>query len=88
MHEGLEEGKADFQPKDGKILMSEWLAYGAQEVPNLFSSGQAKGPKGEQPTVKNTRDIIYLGPDQAPPSYQQPVLFDFGKSAVDVLVSR
>ena len=88
VHEGLEEGKADFQPKDGKILMSEWLAYGAQEVPNLFSSGQAKGPKGEKPTVKNTRDIIYLGPDQAPPSYQQPVLFDFAKSTIDVVLSQ
>jgi hypothetical protein len=88
VHEGLEEGKADFQPKDGKILMSEWLAYGAQEVPNLFSSGQAKGPNGENPTVKNTRDIIYLGPDQAPPGYQQPALFDFAKSTIDVVLSQ
>ena len=85
VHEGLEEGKA---AKDGKITMSGWLAYGAQEVPNLFSSGKAKGPNGEQPTVQNTRDIIYLGPDQAPPSYQQPVLFDFAKSTIDVLLSQ
>ena len=87
VHEGLDEGKADFQPKDGKILMSEWLAYGAQEVPNLFSLGKAKGPSGGKPTVKNTRDIVYLGPDHAPPSYQQPVLFDFAKSTPDVILS-
>jgi WD40 repeat protein len=85
VHEGLEEGKA---AKDGKITMSGWLTYGAQEVPNLFSSGQAKGPKGEEPSVKNTRDIIYLGPDQAPPGYQQPVLFDFSKSTPDVVISQ
>ena len=84
VHEGLEEGKA---ANDGKITMSGWLAYGAQEVPNLFSSGQAKGPKAEKPMVKNTRDIIYLGSDQAPPSYQQPVLFDFAKNQLDVLLS-
>jgi hypothetical protein len=59
-----------------------------QEVPNLFSSGKAKGPNGEQPTVQNTRDIIYLGPDQAPPGYQQPVLFDFAKSTMDVVLSQ
>ena len=69
VHEGLEEGKA---AKDGKITMSGWLAYGAQEVPNLFSSGKAKGPNGEQPTVATARDIIYLGPDQAPPATNNP----------------
>jgi hypothetical protein len=86
VHEGLEEGKADFQPKDGRILMSEWLAYGAQEVPNLFTFGRAKGPNEEKPTVGNTKDIIYLGPDQAPPSYQQPVLFDFAKTKTEVFL--
>jgi hypothetical protein len=84
VHEGLEEGKA---AKDGKITMSGWLAYGVQEVPNLFGSGKAKGPNGEKPTVQNTRDIIYLGPDQAPPSYQQPVLFDFARQSTDTLLA-
>lgn len=84
VHEGLEEGKA---AKDGKITMSEWLAYGAQEVPNLFNSGKAKGVGGDEPTVKNTKDIIYLGPDQAPPSYQQPVLFDFARKGNDALLT-
>jgi uncharacterized caspase-like protein len=84
VHEGLEEGKA---AKNGKITMSGWLAYGAQEVPHLFTSGRAKGPDGEKPTVGNTKDIIYLGSDQAPPSYQQPVLFDFAKGHLDIFFS-
>jgi hypothetical protein len=87
LHEGLELGLADFQPKDGKILLSEWLAYGAQEVPKLIISGKAKGPNDAKPTVGSTRDVIYLGPDQPPSSYQQPVLFDFAKQRTNVVLT-
>jgi hypothetical protein len=84
VEEGLVEEKA---ASDGKVTMSGWLNYGEQEVPNLYKTGKAKGLKGEQPTAANGRDIIYLGHDQAPPAYQQPVLFDFNKQRADVLVS-
>jgi uncharacterized caspase-like protein len=70
---------ADFQPKDGKILMAEWLAYGEQEVPKLFQEGDIKGViqiKGGPDTAKE----IYHGDHKTPPRYQQPVLFDFNKS--------
>ena len=85
IEEGLVEGRA---AKDGKILMSNWLSYGEQEVPNLYKAGKVKGPTGEQPVAPNGRDIIYLGSDQAPPGYQQPVLFDFAKSTADVILSE
>lgn len=85
IEEGLVEGRA---AKDGKILMSNWLSYGEQEVPNLYKAGKVKGPTGEQPVAPNGRDIIYLGPDQAPPGYQQPVLFDFAKSTADVVLTE
>jgi hypothetical protein len=85
VHEGLEQGKA---AEYGQITMSGWLAYGAKEVPNLFSSGKAKRPSELQPVVPQTRDIIYLGPDQAPPSYQQPVLFNFGRASTDLVLSH
>jgi hypothetical protein len=84
IEEGLVEGKA---AKGGKILMSNWLSYGEQEVPNLYKAGKVKGPKGEQPVAPNGRDIIYLGPDQAPSGYQQPVLFDFAKGQADIVLS-
>jgi hypothetical protein len=84
VEEGLTEGKA---AKDGKILMSGWLTYGEQEVPNLYKTGQAKGVNGKQPLAPNARDIIYLGHDQVPPAYQQPVLFDFNKQKTDTLIS-
>ncbi len=35
--EGLEKGKADFAPKDGRITMREWLQFGVNRVPNLFA---------------------------------------------------
>jgi hypothetical protein len=84
VEEGLVEDKA---AKDGKVYMSGWLTYGEQEVPNLYKTGKAKGTNGKQPMASNGRDIIYLGPDQAPPAYQQPVLFDFNKQNTDTMIS-
>jgi caspase domain-containing protein len=86
LDEGLKQGLADFQPKDGKILMSEWLAYGEQEVPKLFREGDSKGViqvKGGSDTARDA----YHGTKQTLPRYQQPVLFDFGKPENDIVVS-
>jgi WD40 repeat protein len=33
--EGLNERKADFEPKDGKIVVEEWLDYAAKRVPEI-----------------------------------------------------
>src|SRR5258708_31171121 len=35
MVDGLEGGKADFRPKDGRVTLGEWLGYGAMRVPDL-----------------------------------------------------
>jgi WD40 repeat protein len=35
--EGLNERKADFEPKDGKIVVEEWLDYAAKRVPEIQS---------------------------------------------------
>jgi WD40 repeat protein len=80
---GLEKGRADFQPAEGRIMLSEWLAFGAQEVPKLLAAGQVRGPAW----VPDTRDAISLGTDRAPQRYQQPVLFDFARQRTDVLLS-
>jgi len=87
LDEGLKQGLADFQPKDGKILMSEWLAYGEQEVPKLFQEGDAKGAiqkKGGPETAKDG----YHGAKQTPLQLQQPVLFDFSKNRSEVVLVR
>src|SRR5213078_261829 len=33
--DGLDTKKADFRPKDGRVTLGEWLAYGAERVPDL-----------------------------------------------------
>jgi hypothetical protein len=61
VHEGLELGLADFRPWDGKIGLSEWLTYGAQEVPKLIAAHSAKR-KYQQPVLfdfaKGHREVL------------------------------
>jgi hypothetical protein len=33
--EGLEKGKADFEPRDGRVLIREWLDYASSRVPQI-----------------------------------------------------
>jgi hypothetical protein len=82
-----EQGLADFQPKDGQVLMSEWLAYGQYEVPKLFMEGESKGVIQRKGAPHGTRDS-YHGANQTPMKYQQPVLFDFSKNQNDVVLSQ
>jgi hypothetical protein len=75
---GLEEGEADWQPKDNRITMSEWLSYAEQEVPKLFAEGEAKGGVQRKGAPAGARDV-YHGQKKTPDRYQQPTLFDFAK---------
>jgi WD40 repeat protein len=63
--EGLNERKADFEPKDGKIVVEEWLDYAAKRVPEiqLERMQQTKGLEGSR-TLEDARR-----------SGQQPRLF-------------
>jgi WD40 repeat protein/uncharacterized caspase-like protein len=36
-HDGLEAARADFKPKDARITVAEWLAYGVERVPALHA---------------------------------------------------
>jgi hypothetical protein len=36
-HDGLEAARADFKPKDERITVAEWLAYGVERVPTLYA---------------------------------------------------
>jgi hypothetical protein len=36
-HDGLESARADFLPKDERITVAEWLAYGVERVPALHA---------------------------------------------------
>lgn len=66
--EGLDQGKADFQPRDGSLSISEWLAFGAIRVPALadaLESGEALSRGIKRTRLGRTRRIA-----------QQPRLFD------------
>ena len=80
---GLDDGEADFQPRDGAIALGEWLAYAEQEVPRLFSEGDARGSVANG---RGRRDA-FRGRRRTPPVYQQPVVFDFAKSGLAVTLS-
>jgi hypothetical protein len=43
---GLKERQADWEPKDGKVMVGEWLAFGADAVPKSLQSGAVKGARG------------------------------------------
>ena len=74
--QGLIEGEADWKPKDGKIMVGEWLAFAADAVPKFIQSGE----------VKSTRGAVSIGkPKPAVQSLQTPAVFDFSKQDTFVL---
>jgi len=86
VRDGLETGRADFSPADQRILLTEWLAYGAQRVPELmddYARGRLRGLRmrglvadpGLKTAAQNKR---------AP--RQQPALFRFAPKGTDVLL--
>jgi WD40 repeat protein len=74
--EGLIEGRADWQPKDGEILVGEWLNYAANAVPKILQSGAIETGRGLVPVGK---------PEHEVPSIQTPAVFDFSKQDTFVL---
>jgi hypothetical protein len=70
LKDGLERGKADWQPPDHAIWLREWLAWGVHQVPELYIS-EEDGKKGTptQRGVKVNRSGAI--------SLQMPSLFDF-----------
>lgn len=75
VREGLEQGKADFHPGDGKITLTEWLKYGVQRVPELWErirQDQGRGVIGEEFTPADAFTIAGQRRD-----LQRPTLFDF-----------
>jgi WD40 repeat protein/uncharacterized caspase-like protein len=74
--EGLEQGQADWKPKDGKITVGEWLAYAADEVPKRLVAGGVQAPRGFLHVAK---------PVEAVGSPQVPAVFDFSKKDEFVL---
>ncbi len=78
VHDGLDRGKADYKPPDGKITLSEWLGYGVERVPALARevARGALNDRGAGRSTSNPRNS----------TLQQPALFDFTKNREDAVI--
>jgi WD40 repeat protein/uncharacterized caspase-like protein len=84
VNDGLEQGRADYRPADGKITLAEWLNFGLQRVPSLVSE-VARGRLDERgaKVAGAPRDADA----QRSRSLQQPALFDFTKNRRDAVLT-
>jgi WD40 repeat protein len=82
-HDGLQEGKADWKPKDGAITLGEWLGYAANAVPTFtLDGGKASGSVNDSGTnASKTKGIEIEGQagKGAGKAVQVPAIFDFSK---------
>ncbi|HEX8338134.1 MAG TPA: hypothetical protein VF621_15560, partial [Pyrinomonadaceae bacterium] len=102
--DGLESARADFRPRDARITVAEWLAYGVERVPALHAEVERKlalmkagGPAalrfGEDGQAR-----VVLFPEGGrglrvkvsgqPARTQQPALFDFARRRRDAVLSK
>jgi len=95
--DGLKRGRADFQPRDRRITMAEWLRYGARRVPELADEVAA----GKVRAFSSTgRDLTRTEPEekgvtrrddrvrQRRLAAQQPSLFDFTRGDEGVVLQE
>jgi WD40 repeat protein len=92
INDGLEAFNADFEPKDSKVWLDEWLKYGVKRVPTLadeVKSGAVKvANRGPERGVIRVDAPADLGkPTIAVRPAQQPALFDFAKRRQPVVLS-
>jgi hypothetical protein len=86
IQDGIVATRADFQPNDNRIYLTEWLRYAVERVPDLYSEimqGQLqvlrprKGGRGV--AVLNSEVLKSMVP-------QQPSLFDFRRQAPPIVL--
>ncbi len=77
IEDGLRAGKADSAPRDGRIMLSEWLNYASERVPGLFQGLQEGSIKGSKGTVVYSSDPEMDAARRT--ALQQPSLFDFAR---------
>ena len=84
---GIEDFQADNAPKDGKIMLDEWLRYGVSRVPGLAE--EIKGGKVQVAGRGDARAVIRFkaSGNKKPRPAQQPTLFDFARKRRQVEVA-
>ncbi len=84
--DGLGDDRADYRPKDGNILISEWLNYAVERVPEL---DMQITKEGDQQQVQIRGDVIWKKRIETASraSLQRPQLFDFSRTGDTVLAT-
>jgi len=80
VHDGLEQEQADWQPKDKRITIAEWLKFAVNRVPQLY----------DEIRTGRRRDALFT-PDSKPKSaspLQLPALFDFTHDNVGLVLQQ
>jgi uncharacterized caspase-like protein len=81
VEDGLKNKLADNSPKDGQVLMREWLDYATTRVP-LLQQVQSKARQLERETMKETK------PEKAPDLQRPKVFYPAGTDTHPFVVAR
>ncbi len=84
VRDGLRFKKADFNPLDHTITISEWLLYSATHLGELQTAIATGQSLGAGVTVKRA-SIFGLNDQPRTPIAQKPVVFDFGSGVEPVI---
>lgn len=82
LEEGLVQRKADRLPKDGTIMISEWLQFAVDRVPALYAATAERRQPGEARIVmfdaerRSSREVLVDG-RRVQARTQQPSVFNF-----------
>ena len=83
--DGLELARADWQPRDGKIGLIEWLRYAVDRVPALWrevTAGRIQGAPATRVVLNRGAKLLSIENDPS----QQPILFDFSHLQSESLI--
>ena len=99
-HDGIEAGEADFKPRDKVITLVEWLEFGVDRVPKLYSEIEQKYQTLAPNELKSIgvgqggrTKLLIFSRDGSNSSFkkgsnQQPSLFDFTRKKRPVVLAR
>lgn len=84
--DGLQDGLADWRPRDGAISLSEWFAYGVRRVPQIHEL--VRNGTAPVPLTTGGRTVKPFFPGGTPTGSwaQEPVVFDFASQGRDLLL--
>jgi WD40 repeat protein len=87
IRDGLEGQLADRRPKDGKIMLDEWLGYGAERVPGLYEEVK-RGEVKQSGRGQRAKIVLVKQGKSLKRAAQQPQLFDFARKRRDIMLAK